>query len=107
MTASRPGLPCYRLAAELLVIAAGVLVALGVGRWAQERENRVLEAEYLERLLADVRRDMGELAFILERTRMTAEMDRLALDPEWVRRAAPDSLPGVVTSALAEYDRVM
>ena len=36
-----------RLIAEFLVIVIGVLVALGADQWAEDREARVLEAEYL------------------------------------------------------------
>jgi hypothetical protein len=43
-----------RLVAEFLVIVVGVLVALGVDSWAGDRADRVLEREYLHRLLDDV-----------------------------------------------------
>lgn len=47
------------LAAEFLVIVVGVLVALGVDSRASWRNDRQLETEYLERLLEDVRYDLG------------------------------------------------
>ncbi|UCC24410.1 MAG: hypothetical protein JSU98_11810 [Gemmatimonadales bacterium] len=53
-----------RLAAEFVVIVVGVLVALGVDSWANDRADRVLEKEYLQRLLDDVRYDLGEFAFL-------------------------------------------
>jgi hypothetical protein len=44
-----------RAAAEFIVIVVGVLVALAVDGWREDQAERVLEREYLERLLADVR----------------------------------------------------
>lgn len=46
-----------RLAAEMVVIVLGVLVALGVDQWNDGRKERVLEANYLEALSRDVRGD--------------------------------------------------
>ena len=66
---TRVQIPWPRLAAEFFVIRVGVLVALGVDHWAQNQEARALEAEYLERLLGDVRYDVEELVFIRDRSR--------------------------------------
>ena len=46
-----------RLAAEFFVIVVGVLVALGVDQWRDSVNDRAAEAEYLERLLVDLRQD--------------------------------------------------
>ena len=53
-----------RLAAEFFVIVIGVLVALGVDSWASSRDDRVLESDYLARLLEDARYDLAEFAFV-------------------------------------------
>ncbi len=44
-----------RPAAEIFIIVVGVLIALGVDSWNDNRIDRVLEAQYLERLREDVR----------------------------------------------------
>jgi hypothetical protein len=82
MTSSRSRIPWPRLVAEFLVIVVGVLVALGVDQWVQDRQDRALEAEYLERLLADVRYDLDELAFILERSATSVGHAMLVLDAD-------------------------
>ena len=96
---NRVQIPWLRLAAEFLVIVVGVLVALGVDQWAQDRRDRALEAEYLERLLEDVRYDLEELEFIRGRSATSTEHSRLVLDRAWVGRAPADSLVGAAFSA--------
>jgi len=53
-----------RLAAEFIIIVAGVLVALSVDSLVSWTHDRELEAEYLERLLQDVDYDLAELDFV-------------------------------------------
>jgi hypothetical protein len=96
---TRVQIPWPRLVAEFLVIVVGVLVALGVDQWAQGRSDRSLEAEYLERLLEDVRYDLDELVFIRDRSATSAEHSQLVLDRAWVRSAPADSLVGAAYSA--------
>ena len=43
------------LALELIVVIVGILVAFQIDRWAEERRDRAQEAQYLERLRADLR----------------------------------------------------
>jgi len=43
---------------ELLLIVVGILVALSIDDWAQERENRLIEQDYLQILS----RDLGQIA---------------------------------------------
>lgn len=50
-----------RALAELVVIIVGVLTALGVDEWREERGQRVLEAQYLQGLATDVRQDMARM----------------------------------------------
>ena len=68
-------------------------------QWVQGRRDRALEAEYLDRLLEDVRYDIVELSFIRERSAMSAEQSRLVLNGEWVRRVQTDSLVGMAYGA--------
>lgn len=71
-----------RAIGEFLVIVVGVLVALAVDSWASSRSDRVLEQEYLSRLLDDVRYDLSEIDFV---TAVTAAgevyADSLLSDP--------------------------
>ncbi len=51
-----------RAAAEFVTIVVGVLVALAVGSWASEREDRMDEIQYLEQLAEELTRDSDILA---------------------------------------------
>jgi len=49
---------------EFVVVVFGVLVALGVNEWRDEHEDRIVEAEYLNRLRVDIESDVEQfLAF--------------------------------------------
>jgi hypothetical protein len=43
---------------ELIIVTAGVLLALGVDKWRQQQANGALELEYASRLKADLREDI-------------------------------------------------
>lgn len=58
----RATIPWKRLGAELVVIIAGVLIALGVDSWAGRRHDRTLEKEYLRALSEDLRSDSATFA---------------------------------------------
>ena len=50
-----------RALAELVVIIVGVLTALWVDEWREERDERVLEAQYLQGLATDVGQDLARM----------------------------------------------
>lgn len=50
-----------RAVAEFVIIVVGVLVALAVDGWREDRAERELERQYLERLLTDVRAGTARL----------------------------------------------
>ncbi len=65
--------------AEFLVIVVGVLSALGVDAFVDWLEDRELEEEYVERLLADVEYDLAEIDFAASLARAAiAQLDVLA-----------------------------
>ena len=45
---------------EVIVIVAGILIALAISDWDKSRKDRALEREYLERLIADVEANLSE-----------------------------------------------
>ena len=53
-----------RATSEILLIVVGVLLALAIDAWWAERQQRDSERRYLESLLADVRTDVNEYAFL-------------------------------------------
>jgi hypothetical protein len=84
-----------RLVAEFFVIVVGVLVALGVDSWATSQRERALEAEYLARLLDDVRFDLDELAMVDSVSRIGIDASRRLTDPSILETMSP----GQVVSA--------
>ena len=73
------------VAIELLVVVIGVLVALELNQWAEQRETHALEHSYLLRLRDDLQMERGE-AQLFRRTvanRLTAIglLERIAGDP--------------------------
>jgi hypothetical protein len=60
------GINVSRPFAEILIIVVGVLIALGVDSWNDNRVDRILETQYLERLNEDLR-------WNVERTRELVE----------------------------------
>jgi len=64
------GINASRPVAEILIIVVGVLIALGVDNWNDNRIDRNLEAEYLARLTEDLQYN------IQRSTGMTETLDR-------------------------------
>lgn len=50
-----------RFGGEFVVIVLGVLAAFAVEGWSQDREHRVLEVSYLQRLKDDLARDLQKI----------------------------------------------
>lgn len=88
-----------RLIAEFFVILIGVLGALAADQWAQDREDRGLESEYLERLRADAGYDREEIQFVLAVSRAGLEAVDSLLDPTFSERASDDALLGAALLA--------
>lgn len=50
-----------RWVGEFVVIVLGILAALAVDSWSEERSNRILEQEYLARIKEDLEWDLAEI----------------------------------------------
>lgn len=73
-------LPLYRLAAELVVIVVGVLIALAVDDLRERRADHVLARHLLESVAADLRADVAELESVLQDARSVQEAsDRILI----------------------------
>ena len=71
-----------RAAAELLVITAGVLLALAADGWRQDMSDRSSEARYLERLSEDLAQDADILEFSMDQYLRKRDLLRQLLDDE-------------------------
>jgi hypothetical protein len=89
-----------RVAIELLVVVIGVLAALEVNQWAEQREVRSLERTYLLRLKEDLQMERDEANRFTRvanhRLEAAALLDRLAKDP-----SIPIQDPRMVVCAIA------
>jgi hypothetical protein len=48
---------------ELFIVTIGVLIALGINQWQQDRGDRVLELQYANRLKADLQTDINRFNY--------------------------------------------
>lgn len=55
-----------RWAGEFVVIVLGILAALAVDSWSEDRANRQLEREYLARITEDLRWDLQDIEVAIE-----------------------------------------
>ena len=90
-----------RIAAELAVIIVGVLIALAADRWNQAREERVTEATYLGRFVAEIRDDSARASAYLDgRPSVIASLDSLV---EFVDGGPPPgNLPSTTLAVASE-----
>ena len=69
-----------KLGFELVVIVAGILIALAISEWASERDERSLEQQYLRRLIVEMQANLEHAEYL---TRMQQNIVKNA------RRAYP------------------
>jgi hypothetical protein len=71
---------------EILVVIVGLMLAFQLDRWWEARGDRALEAEYIERLIADIEIDIEALEFSVElqtvRRNMADLLIAVAADPQ-------------------------
>jgi type II secretory pathway pseudopilin PulG len=98
---------------EFVVIVLGILAALAVDSWSEERNNRILEQEYLARIKEDLEWDLAEIeeaiqASILQGRSATTLLYELN-DPlaDHVPRFSSDRLAAIdfAVPAHEEFDR--
>ena len=92
-----------RILLELLIIVIGILIALALDSWNQEREDRALSQEYMDRLVADIRSDVvlanqllvglesksSSLAFLAD---LASDHSSTTSNPSAILQALPETL---------------
>lgn len=91
-----------RLTGEFVVIVVGVLFALAVDSWVSDASDRELAREYLQRLLEDVRYDLGKYTFLDSIGRIGLEASLRLSSVEMVRELEPPLLVATVAAAANE-----
>ena len=83
---------------ELVIVVAGVLIALYADGWRQGRQDRALELEYVQRLAEDIRLDTAELSTMMASTELWAEYAQAVISTfdTGVRSQSPSDFVRVV-----------
>jgi hypothetical protein len=86
---------------ELATVVLGILIALAINNWAQARHDAVLEARYLDRLLAD---STENLTMLQERIDWhTRRADTLARLSRWLRDGTERPTDDDVSAVLCRW----
>lgn len=85
---------------ETLIVVVGVLIALAVDNWREERREERTEEQYLSSLLEDLDSDFAELARAGGQARTAAEAARTVLE---VLRGQAQSISGDSLAWSVEY----
>ncbi len=64
---------------EILVVIVGLMLAFQLDRWWEQRGDSAQEAQYIERLIADIQADIKELEFAVELQTIRLEMAELLM----------------------------
>jgi hypothetical protein len=95
MMGEGPGPRPVRILGEVLIIVAGVLIALGAEEVREDWSERALLAAYMGSLATDLRADLADFDWMLEPTRLPAQLEAtdslvaILSDPE---RDPPDAI---------------
>lgn len=87
---------------EILIVIVGLFLAFQLDRWWEQRGEQAQEAQYVERLIADVEADIRELEFAVELQNIRLDMAELLMavvaDPEEASRRPVEFLGAVLQS---------
>jgi hypothetical protein len=88
---------------EILVVIVGLMLAFQLDRWWEQRGESAQEAQYIERLAADIEADIEQLEYAVELQTIRLEMAELLMavvaDPEEASRRPVEFLGGVSQSS--------
>lgn len=104
-SASPKDFPYARPVAEFAIIVVGVLAALAVDNWNDERKDRLLEARYVDALLEDLRKDDAAIASALDGAETFANRGRLLLSAIESRAITASPRDFVTAATTAAYLR--
>ena len=88
---------------EILLVVIGILIALQIDTWNEERKNRAFEREVLAQIKENLVQDRKALEVVAKSYRDAIEASRLLLDSS-NRSAYPDSVPYWL-GRVAHFDR--
>ena len=77
---------------EILLVVIGILIALQIDNWNEEKKNRAYEKEMLVQIKENLLQDKMALKGIAQSYKTAIEASRKLLEPS-IRSAYPDSIP--------------
>ena len=64
---------------EIILVVIGILIALGINNWNEERKNKLIESEYYCKLLADFELDRQNIAKLYKESEHKIETSKRLL----------------------------
>ena len=99
-------IPWKRLYVEAAAIVASILLAFAIDAWWEDRQERVLEQQYLASLKADFQADIEELDDAIALAKSRAQLGRLlisSIDQDRVEGDPNEFIWAVYSSFLLNY----
>lgn len=98
------------LGLELVVLVMGILLAFQIDRWGEQRRDRALEIEYLQRLKEDLQIEIGRMDDALEyaeaRIAAVRLLEHVAAQPQAAAEQPGEFARALETSAWLSFPQV-
>jgi hypothetical protein len=88
---------------EVCLVAIGLLIALQVDNWSNEQDNRALEQQYYESMLAQLVKDKDALVTTIEEAQYLSDRFDLAISIIDKNDREQSALLGAITIELKDY----
>lgn len=102
--------PVGTVAIELVVVIVGILVAIQIDNWNNERKNRGEEREYRDRLLTDLRAEVAVMDDALHQAQDRIDavnlIERVARDPGYVSGKANKPATALESASWRSYPQI-
>jgi hypothetical protein len=85
---------------EIVLVVIGILIALSINNWNEERKNRILEADYYCKLLEDLNQDVVEIKNQIETNKLRLKNSNTLISilqkPKFTQKEVVDAMIGAV-----------
>ncbi|TFV93633.1 hypothetical protein E4S40_15430 [Algoriphagus kandeliae] len=88
---------------EILLVVIGILIALSINNWNEDRKNKIKERELLNELTKDLREDLVMLEFQLSQSDSILKYLNVLKNPPPPGKAFDDALASADKGTLANY----
>jgi len=91
---------------EIVLVVIGILIALSINNWNEQRKERILESEILADLLVDLNKDLAQMLEALENQKVTINAQRSIATALENNLPMTDSLRGQFYSVALPFARI-